>query len=92
MNEKYTQVGRLAMRVEGNNWVAYYAEKETMLGAVFLGSIKMALIESKPKRRKVFLRLMRDCVADILEDLIGVRPSYPKGEEPAPESERSGNA
>lgn len=33
------KIGRLAMRHEGSNWSAYYAEPGTMEGAIFLGSV-----------------------------------------------------
>jgi hypothetical protein len=46
-----TQIGRLAMRHEGNMWNAYYAMVGTMEGAIPLGSIAMAAIESNEKRK-----------------------------------------
>ena len=45
------QTGRLAMRVEGNLWVAYYAEADTMDSAVFLGSIQMRFVQDKKPRK-----------------------------------------
>jgi hypothetical protein len=84
-------VGRLALREEGENWNAYFAQQGTMVGAVFLGSIKIALINNRPRRRAQFMALMREAVGDILQDRAGVRPSW-RGEEPAPEDERSSNA
>lgn len=82
------QIGRLAMRVEGNNWNAYYALNETMEGALFLGSLQMGIARI-PERKQQFLSLMRDAVADILEDRIGERPEW---NDPvcAPEHERAG--
>ncbi len=48
--------GRLAMRVEGNNWVAYYAMPYTMEGAVWLGSIAMGAVQA-PERKQAFYSL-----------------------------------
>ena len=39
------QVGRLAMRVEGDFWRAYYAMPGTMEGALLLGSIAMGAVQ-----------------------------------------------
>ena len=48
------QIGRLAMRQEGGNWVAYYALNETMKDAIFLGSIRMnAILNNKKRKRKL---------------------------------------
>jgi hypothetical protein len=86
------EVGRLALREEGNLWVAYYAPPDTMQGAIFLGSICVSFAED-PEHKRVFVGLMRECVGDIIEDIVGVRPVWhePEGH-PAPEHERGGNA
>lgn len=86
-----TQVGRLAFRQEGGNWVAYYAETERMDDAVFLGSIRMGAVMKSPERKAAFMDLMRDIVSEIIEEEVGVRPTW-GGAEPAPEHERSGQA
>lgn len=71
-----TQVGRLAMRVEmrpeGTFWVGYYALTETMEGAVRLAEVAMRGVEDEG-RKQAFLQLMREMVADILEERIGER-------------------
>jgi hypothetical protein len=85
------KVGRLAMREEGDNWVAYYAMPDTMEGAIFLGSISMVFVQNKDRKR-AFMSFMRECVSDIMEEIFGVRPTWPDGEQPAPEHERSRNA
>ena len=90
-NEPMEKIGRLAMRQEGGNWVAYYAMPETMEKAICLGSIKMNIIIGHPERKATFMDLMRDCVADIIEDIVGTRPTMP-GPVPAPEHEKSGSA
>jgi hypothetical protein len=72
------KIGRLAMREEGRFWNAYYALPGTMKDSIFIGSIQMAFVAD----------LRRDCVADILEEQTGVRPTW-GGEEIAPEHERT---
>ena len=52
------QAGRLAMRVEGNLWVAYFAQVGTIDGAIFLGSIQMAFVQN-PDRTRAFMGLMQ---------------------------------
>jgi hypothetical protein len=91
MTEKLQQVGRLAFRTEGENWVAYFAKQGTMDGALFLGAIKMMLIEQRPDRKQQFQYLMRDCFADTCEELFGVRPAW-RDPIAAPEHERSKKA
>ena len=90
--ENKIQIGRLAMRQEGGQWVAYYAMNETMDNAIFLGSIAMSAIAGHNGHRKAnFMDMMRDIVADIVEDETGHRPIW-GGEISAPEHERAGNA
>jgi hypothetical protein len=84
----YKEVGRLAFRIEGNNWTAYWALPDTLKDAVFLGAISMALAQN-PARKDAFQALIRDGVADLMEELYGERPDIVT--RPAPESERSGN-
>lgn len=84
------QVGRLAMRQEGGNWVAYFAKNETMKDAIFIGSISLSALTSK-ERKDEFRNLMRDIVSDIIEDLSGVKPEWGDVTS-APEHEKSGNA
>lgn len=88
---KQQQIGRLAMRHEGEFWNAYYAMPGTMTGAILLGSIQMKFVEEKT-RKDAFMNLMREAVADILEAAVGTRPSWPDGPRPAPEHERAGHA
>lgn len=85
------QVGRLAMRHEGDNWNAYYAMPGTMDGAIFLGSIRMGAVVDNAERKQAFMLMMRDIVADIIEENTGYRPTW-GGPQTAPEHERSGSA
>ncbi len=88
--EGMAKMGRLAMRQEGENWTAYYALPDSMDGALFLGSIRMSIVDD-PDRKKLFMDLMREAVADIIEAKTGIRPVW-GGEERAPGHERAGAA
>jgi hypothetical protein len=83
-------IGRLAMRVEGDNWVAYYALTNTMDDALFLGKVKIKCVLDQD-RKDMFMWLMREAVADIIEETTGERPEW-KRPHRAPEHERSGSA
>ena len=84
------EIGRLAMRREGDCWCAYYAMPSTMLGAVFLGSIRIAAVTDNDERKAAFMLMMRSIVADILEEATGLRPTWPDDPKPAPDNERTG--
>jgi hypothetical protein len=88
---KLAQIGRLAFRVEGDTWRAYYALTETMDGAVVLGSVAMRFVV-ETKRRDQFIAFMREAVSDLIEESTGTRPQWPDPPRPAPEHERSGSA
>ena len=84
------QMGRLAMRVEGDWWKAYYALPDTMDGAIPLGTIRMSIVADW-QRKELFMAMMKDAVSDIIRAEIGVDPEWPEAR-PAPEHERSGRA
>lgn len=86
----HVQVGRLAMREEGPNWVAYYTVPDSMEGALLLGSIRMGAVTDRPERKQQFMDLMREVVSDLIEEQTGVRPKW-GGPHAAPEHERSGH-
>jgi hypothetical protein len=85
------QVGRLALRVEGHFWVAYYALPNTMKDAILLGQVQMQFVQDKD-RKDAFISLMQEAVSDIIAERTGVRPVWSNGPQPAPEAERSGHA
>lgn len=85
------RVGRLAMRHEGKFWNAYYAMPESMENAILLGSIAVRFVQTE-ERRNAFMLFMREAMADLIEETVGVRPTFPDGPMPAPETERSGHA
>jgi hypothetical protein len=84
------QIGRLAMRHEGDWWNAYYADHDTMEGAVLLGSIGMAFTDV-PAVKLSFMLLMRDVVSNIIEAQTGDKITW-GGVEHAPEHERAGHS
>lgn len=71
----HQQIGRLAMREEGDLWNAYYAMPDTMKDAIFLGSIKMRFVAIEG-RKNTFMNLMREAVADLIEEELGARPVW----------------
>lgn len=85
------QIGRLALRVEGEWWIAYYARPETMNGAIPLARIRMDLVIN-PKRKEAFMGLMRESVAAIIEGATGGTVTWPDPPQRAPEHERAGRA
>jgi len=91
MTTEKPQIGRLAMRVEGGAWNAYYALNETMQGALFLGGITIEMACNETIKAG-FMELMKEAVTGIIEAKTGVRPVWPDPPEPAPEHERAGRA
>jgi hypothetical protein len=90
MTKTPDKVGRIALRVEGGMWNAYYAMPDTMEGAILIGSIKMGAVTHNPGRKQAFMEMMTDTVQELFEAEIGKRAEFTVG--PAPESERSGSA
>ena len=85
-----TQLGRLAMRVEGDWRAGYYAETSSMKGAIELARIRMVFVQ-EDAAKEIFLALMRDAVSDLIRARTGVAPSW-DDPQPAPATERSGRA
>ena len=85
------QIGRLALRHEGENWNAYYALPGSMEEPIFLGSIRMGAITGNQERKQAFMDMMREVVSDIIEAETGARPTW-GGPTTAPEHERAGEA
>ena len=79
---------RLAMRVEGDWWVAYAADMNTMTGAIKLGSISMNAIVISPGLKAAFMDLMKDALTDLIGSAGDLKWNEP---EVAPEHERAGN-
>lgn len=81
------EVGRLAFRREGRNWVAYWALPDTMEGAIFLGSVPVAACERNQMVKDGFMAIMQEVVSTLLPGA-----TWPNRPVPAPKHERSGNA
>lgn len=73
-------IGRLALRVRGEHWVAYCAKPDTMDGAIWLGAITIKAVTDNPLRRQVFMDLMRGVCEECLSD----DPQIVAGGSPAP--------
>jgi hypothetical protein len=79
------RAGRIAFRVEGRQWVAYWALPDTMDDAIWLGAIHMALVKDEDRKR-TFMALIESAVVEVFPELVEMR------EERAPEHERAGIA
>lgn len=64
-------VGRLSLREEGDEWVAYYAQADTMDDAIRLGSILIKFPLQHPKIKDAFIALMRDVVSTAIAEVTG---------------------
>lgn len=82
---------RLAMRVEGAKWNAYAAKPDTMVDAIWLGSIALRFIEHNKQRKQAFLALMQDALGEQLAEITGAPVTWNKPSA-APEHERGGSA
>lgn len=85
------QVGKIAMRQEGQWWVAYLDLQHENRPKVELARIHMDAMRINPDRREQFLTLARDLVADLIERATGIRPIF-GAPTPGPEAERAGRA
>jgi hypothetical protein len=83
-------LGRIAFRVEGTLWCAYWARPETMDGASLIGSIRLAGV-ADPERKRLFMDLMQEIIADAVAETMGAEVTWPEPVS-APESERGGRA
>lgn len=90
MSDERQQVGRIAFRVEGDWWVAYYAKPNTMDDAIELGRIAMRLVYD-PGRKEQFMAIMRGAVGEFMQDVFGKEPDG-FSVQAAPEHERAGRA
>jgi len=82
---------RLALREEGSFWNAYMALPDTMKDAKLIGSIMIAPVRNNPEIKNAFMAVMKQVLADAIEDVTGEMPDT-WFTESAPESERSGHS
>jgi hypothetical protein len=59
------QIGRIALRVEGDFWRAYFAEPDTMKGATMIGSIRLTCL-TNPECKRSFIDLMQQATAAVV--------------------------
>jgi hypothetical protein len=83
-------LGRVAFRVEGTMWNAYFAVVDSMKDAILLGSIAMGLVLDNPERKRAFMELMKGAVGEVLEEQTGALVEGWE-ERPGPEHERGGH-
>jgi hypothetical protein len=79
---KGPKIGRLALRVEGDMWCAYFAQDGTMNGAILVGSIKIGAVEASEVRKQDFISLMQGCISDAIQHGVGSRPTWDAPKEP----------
>lgn len=85
------EVGRLALRVEGPRWVAYFAQTHTMDDALEIGSMSMAIVKQNPELKEPFKDLMKSAMSSIIHAAMGKETAWNPGK-PAPEHEKAGHA
>ncbi len=68
-------VGRITLRTVDEWWVGYYAQPETMEGAIEIGRIHMAMVEVEQVRH-LFLETLRAGIGKILGDRVGTAPTF----------------
>lgn len=87
---KKVEIGRLALRAEGEWWNAYWAPRQdTMDDAQLLGSLRLNLATDDFEVKQGFIDLMTKAFGNVVIDVTGQRPAW-GAPEPAPERERSG--
>ena len=88
--EKDEQIGRLAMRQEGDYWNAYFAQSDTMEGSILLGSLHMGCAMADIQVKDGFMEVMRQAAGNIISNATGITPGW-SGVEDAPEHEKAGH-
>ena len=89
MNTK--KIGRLALRVEGPRWVAYFAATAGIDDAVEIGSILMSVVGRSSQCKEKFEELMQLAMVDVIYKASGMEAEWGDATV-APECERAGNA
>ena len=83
------ELGRLALRHEGEWWNAYWARSQhSMEGAVLLGTIRMTV--AKGRAKDVFMAAMQEAFGQMVEEMTGEAPTWSEPRT-APETERAGH-
>jgi hypothetical protein len=84
------EIGRLALRKEGEFWNAYWSSSPHNLDkALLIGCIRLNCMTDKI--RENFMEMMKDAFAVHVENITGETPTW-SAPRTAPENERGGNA
>lgn len=83
------QIGRLAMRAEGDWWVAYYAKMGTMADALELGRIRLSCVQEDAQRNAA-MECFKSIVGAMIAGVVGADVAWPTAPQAAPEHEKSG--
>jgi hypothetical protein len=81
-------IGRLAFREVRDEVRAYYANVDTMKGAILLATMKVGILRADSGRFNRWREILQDAVGDIIEQAVGKRPVWPDPPVAAPEHER----
>lgn len=84
-------IGRLALRREGNWWNAYYAQQNTMEDAVLIGSIQIGAVIANTECKALFMVLMQGVVSEFIKEKTGFTVKWNKPEKGS-EHERAGHS
>jgi hypothetical protein len=76
MSQKIEMPFRLALRVEGRQWVAYLALQDTMDGAEWLGAIDLRIVERHPEMKQAFIDVMVKVIAIAVKGMTGHEPEF----------------
>ena len=86
------EIGRVAIRTEGDVIVARWApQQDTMEGAILLGSVGLAHCQRDPRIFDSFMAFARLIVSVAIVHELGAEPSWSEPA-PAPEHERAGRS
>lgn len=67
---KQHAVGRLAMRQEGKIWQAYWADQDTVQGAIPIANILISLVSTE-ESKQAFIECLTRCLQPKIEDSVG---------------------
>lgn len=90
MSEQHVGM-RLAFRVEGLRYVAYFADLDSMDGAEEIASMASACL-GDDEIRGAFMALSRSIFSAICQEVYGFTPEWKDDPVPAPQHERAGHA
>lgn len=70
-------IGRLALRSEGEFWNAYWAPSLTsMENAVSLGGVRLSLVQRSEEAKSLFMQAMQAAFSAVVEETAGTPPTW----------------